>query len=119
MLCHSHAGRLSTLALLSLLTLAGCDQRRRLEAETAALREQLARDEKELHELHAKVISLNPPGQLRQAGPAELHRAKTLITSLVRDKERLEQDGRDEQARHQALQAQLEDYQNLLNRRAP
>lgn len=117
--CHSHTGRLSTLALLSLLMLASCDQRRRLEAETNALREQLTRDEKELHELHAKLRSLNPPGQMRNAGPAELHRAKALVTSLVRDKERLEQEGRDEQARQQALQAQLEDYQNLLNRRTP
>lgn len=107
------------LALLSLLTLVGCDQRWRLETETVALREQLDRDTEELRELHAKVLALNPPGQFRQAGPAELQRAKALVTSLVRDKERLEQESREEQARQQTLQSQLDDYRNRLNRRDP
>jgi chromosome segregation ATPase len=110
---------MSMLALLPLLTLAACDQRGRLEGETALMREQLARDDKELRELHARLLTLNPPGQFRNAGPAELQRAKDLVASLVKDKERLEQECRNEEAQLKTLQTQLEDYQIQLNRRNP
>ncbi len=102
-----------------LLMLAGCDQRGRLEGESALLREQLARDDRELRELHAKLLSLNPPGQFRNTGPAELQRAKDLVTSLVKDKERLEQEHLEQQAHLETLQTQMEDYQNRFNRRTP
>lgn len=120
MSCTFPSGRLAMLGLLSLLTLASCSERGRLERENAALQEQISRDNQETRDLNTQLQVYNLPHHLSQAGPSELQAVKNQVASLVKDKEGLAKEFAEEQARLEALQTRLENYQRVhFTRRNP